>query len=89
MTREELKKHCKKQIECCEMWAIAKGEEPSGKIYEEHKLILELLEQDPCDDAVSRRAVIDEIFESRKNFNNEFDQGFFADKIRALPPVNP
>lgn len=47
MTREELKAHCEKQIEACEMWAISKGEKPSGKIYEEHKLILELLEQEP------------------------------------------
>ena len=46
MTREELKEHCLKQIEMCEFWAISKGEEPSGKIYEEHKLILELLEQE-------------------------------------------
>lgn len=47
MTREELKAHCEKQIEMCEFWAISKGEKPSGKIYEEHKLILELLEQEP------------------------------------------
>ena len=47
MTREELKKHCQKQIEGCEMWAKYKCEEPHGKIYEEHKLILELLEQEP------------------------------------------
>lgn len=47
MTREELKAHCKKQVEMCEMWAKAKGEQPCGRIYEEHKLILELLEQDP------------------------------------------
>lgn len=47
MTREELKEHCKKQVEMCEMWAIAKGEKPHGRIYEEHKLILELLEQEP------------------------------------------
>ena len=47
MTREELKKHCEKQIEMCEFWAIGKGEKPSGKVYEEHKLILELLEQEP------------------------------------------
>ena len=46
MTREELKAHCEKQIEMCEFWAIGKGEKPSGKIYEEHKLILELLEQE-------------------------------------------
>ena len=47
MTREELKAHCEKQVELCEMWAISRGEKPSGKIYEEHKLILELLEQEP------------------------------------------
>ena len=47
MTREELKEHCEKQIEMCEFWAIGKGEKPSGKVYEEHKLILELLEQEP------------------------------------------
>lgn len=46
MTREELKAHCLKQIEGCEMWARLKGEEPRGKVYEEHKLILELLEHE-------------------------------------------
>ena len=45
MTRKELKEHCEKQIEMCEIWAISRGEEPGGKIYEEHKMILELLEQ--------------------------------------------
>ena len=45
--------------------------------------------QQVCDDAISRQAVLDVVFESRKNFNNEFDQGFFADKIRDLPPVTP
>jgi len=50
MTRAELKLHCEKQVEACEEWASYKGEEPHGKIYEEHKLILELLEQtSPCD----------------------------------------
>lgn len=47
MTREELKEHCERQIEYCEIWARCKGEEPHGKIYEEHKLILALLEQGP------------------------------------------
>ena len=47
MTKEELKKHCLKQVEACEMWAKHNGEEPHGKVYEEHKLILELLEQEP------------------------------------------
>ena len=47
MTREELKRHCLKLIESCERWARLSGQEPYGKIYEEHKLILELLEQKP------------------------------------------
>ncbi len=55
MTREELKRHCEKQIESCEMWARCKGEEPHGNIYEEHKLILELLEQEPRWIPVSER----------------------------------
>lgn len=46
MTREELKNHCKEQVEKCEKLAKYKGEEPYGKIYEEHKLVLELLEQE-------------------------------------------
>ena len=45
MTRKELKEHCEKQIEMQEIWAIGRGEELGGKIYEEHKMILELLEQ--------------------------------------------
>ena len=54
MTREELKEHCEKQIEMCEFWAIGKGEKPSGKVYEEHKLILELLEQEPVIDKINK-----------------------------------
>ncbi len=45
MTKEELKQHCEKQVKMCEEWAKGNGREPSGKIYEEHKLILELLEE--------------------------------------------
>lgn len=44
MTREELKQHCEKQVKQCEMWAEYKHEVPGGKVYEEHKLILELLD---------------------------------------------
>lgn len=59
MTREELKVHCEKQIEQCQMWAKHNGEEPSGKVYEEHKLILELLEQESILDNI--RSEIDGI----------------------------
>lgn len=55
MTREELKEHCKNQIKMCDIWAIRKSEEPHGKIYEEHKLILKLLEREPRWIPVSER----------------------------------
>jgi hypothetical protein len=32
MTKEELKEHCERQIECCEMWARQCGGKPHGKI---------------------------------------------------------
>lgn len=49
MTREELKTICERRIKECETWAEHNGEKPSGRIYEENKLILELLEQEPCE----------------------------------------
>lgn len=90
MTREELKEHCKKTVEQCEMWAIHRGEEPSGKVYEEHKLILNILEQEPCDDAISREAVIAEI---DKWYDNNRGIDAIEDLIIAinykLPSVQP
>ena len=59
MTREELRKHCEKEIRICEFWAHGRAEElNNNKIYQEHKLILELLERQPCEDAISRQAAI-------------------------------
>lgn len=93
MTREELKRHCKKQVENCEMWAKCKGEEPHGKVYEEHKLILELLEQEPCEDAISRQAVIngiDNYIEKVQSTGAKDDFISFEELVvKALPPVTP
>lgn len=69
MTREELKAHCLRQVEGCEMWAKCKGEEPHGRIYEEHKLILELLEQE----TVSKEVYDHEYF-LRKEFELKIDE---------------
>lgn len=95
MTREELKKHCQKQIDNCEMWAKVKGEEPSGKVYEEHKLILELLEQEPCEDAISREEAVTEINKYHMTSGvthqcvwNEC-VGVIAKTIQELSPVTP
>lgn len=94
MTREELKEHCLKEIEMCELWAIGKGEKPSGKIYEEHKLILELLEQEPCEDAISRKAVLNYLdkmpseltSDGRRMVRRRTLEEYISD---TLPPVNP
>ncbi len=55
MTREELKEHCLKEIKLCEIWARLKGKETHRKLYEEHNLILELLEHEPRWIPVSER----------------------------------
>ena len=118
MTREELKAHCKRQIEGREMWAKHRGEEPSGKVYEEHKFILELLEQESydkyikeidhlrkyiskletqimeqqlCEDAISRQAVLDQTYLWSKDeflrVTNPFD--YLRKRINSLSPVTP
>lgn len=46
MTRDELKAHALRQVEYCEEMARLRGDEPHRKSYEEHKLILELLENE-------------------------------------------
>ena len=45
MTREELRKHCERQIRVCETWSKATGV-PKGKVYDEYRLILELLDNE-------------------------------------------
>lgn len=89
MTREELKEHCKKQIEMCEFWAKAKGENPCGKVYEEHKMILELLEQEPCEDAVSR-AELKKWLDINFSFGGALRKLELFDRLdRDLPSVTP
>ena len=92
MTREELKEHCLKQIESCEMWAKFHGEEPHGKVYEEHKLILELLEQESCD-AISRQAVLDGLGSIAKVKAKSDAQKSLMGRVmffvEQLPPVTP
>jgi len=100
MTREELKEHCKKQIEMCEMWAKAKGENPSSKIYEEHKMILELLEQEPSGDAISRQSAISLASDLKQDLPDDehmadmvmaHNEGIleYQTQLSLLPAVNP
>lgn len=101
MTKEELREHCEKQVKMCEEWAKGNDREPSGKIYEEHKLILDLikaLEQDGTDmnvgaidsDCVSRQAVLD----MAKSYNTDGWDSYTplvvdVEDIEELPPVTP
>ena len=96
MTREELKEHCKKQIEMCEFWAKSRGEEPCGKPYEEHKMVLELLEQQSSEDAISRQAVdtlVDElaraISDERCCISRGRSTAIIMQDILDLPPITP
>ncbi len=60
MTREELKAHCERQIAKCEaIYAEDDKMLNSNRLYQEHKLILELLEQESVLDKI--RAEIEQL----------------------------
>lgn len=59
MTREELKNHCLRTVQRCEEQAEWNREAPHSKVYQEHKLVLELLEQE--DTLGKIKAEIDEL----------------------------
>lgn len=80
MTRNELKEHCERQIRECERYAEAKGEKPSGKVYEEHILILSLLEPVPCEYCVARKEFVEAVLDTLRNMENAFD---VLDKLDA------
>lgn len=48
---------------------------------------IKALEQEPCEDAVSRQTVLDEI----SDYNNDIDYttNELYDRIKRMPPVNP
>ena len=99
MTREERNTKLKHFITCLKCGVSGKVCDDNcpvqyeagnmGEIIENLEAISKALEQEPCEDCISRREAINVVFCSRGNFKNEFDQGFFADKILDLPPVQP
>ena len=92
MTKEELREHCEKQVKMCEEWAKGNDREPNGKIYEEHKLILDLIkaaEQQSCDDCVSRKAVVDFLKNHAKTYDDKrVRMGFLAGSSLVNNPDN-
>ncbi len=98
MTKEELREHCEKQVKYCEMWAENRGQKPSGKIYEEHKLILDLikaLKQQTSDDCVSRAELLkkyeDRFIELQKARQQDKQLGvnWCINTLKDTPPVAP
>lgn len=93
MTKEELKEHCKRQVECCEMWARNNGGEPHGKVYEEHKLILDLINtlEQSGEDCVSRAEVLKmiEAIQDAGGFigYNTYSEALY--QVNNMPPVTP
>ena len=96
MTVEELKQHCVRQITEFERIKEIMPVTPNGyKHYEEHKMVLQLieaLEQQPCEDCISRQAVHDLIAELLSDYLHDEDREKIEEldvKIEDLPPVTP
>ena len=96
MTIEELKEHCVRQITEFERIKEIMPVTPNGyKRYEEHKIVLQLieaLEQEPCDDCISRQAAIDafERFIHELGIEDEpYNYGEMALSVQNVPPVTP
>lgn len=92
MTKEELKEHCKRQVECCEMWARNNGGEPHGKVYEEHKLVLDLINtlEQSGEDCVSREQALLALTGTNLGEKSADELiALFDKRMRALPPVTP
>ena len=62
---------------------------------EAYKMAISALEQEPCDDAISREAVLDRIKESVATYGNQYTAdmlnmwGLFTQFIKEMPPVTP
>ena len=75
MTTEEVRDHCEKQIKMCEKWAKVKGEELGGKVYKEHKLILELLDHESILDKIRAEIIDTGAYEQEVHGKTEFLKG--------------
>lgn len=51
--------------------------------------IIELLEQEPCEDAISRESVIEYIEGSEADLGHDSENELVCQDIKAFPPVNP
>ena len=54
-----------------------------------HKMAIEALQKEPCEDAISRQAVLAIAGDSCLDLDSYEDTREFCDEIKALPPVTP
>lgn len=91
LTLEDLKNHCIKTIEVCELFRkLPNVVITDDRRYQEHKMILELIEeheQRQSTDAVSREAVIKLYEKFRPSLATHVTE--FGDALKALTPVTP
>jgi hypothetical protein len=93
MTREELREHCERQIQQFERVEKIMPVTPNDwKRYEEHKLILELLEQEPILDKIRAEIKSYGGFELGEGFRDGYNTAMvrvlnILDKYRAESEV--
>lgn len=84
MTREE----AIRRIECCRNFLANNYSDMGEPNFTAFNMAIQALEQEPCDDVISRQAVNEIINDIRDCISVE---GYCAilERIKKLPPVNP
>ena len=79
-------------LDCYDMDYVY-SKEYSHKFNEARNMVIKAVEQEPCDDAISRLAALKELKESAEHHANDSREEALLrrdrDIIRALPPVRP
>ena len=103
MTREEAAKMLRREIEClshskCEDCILEKACDPmrtplDSEYIEAFEIAIKALEQEPCEDAISRQVVLEAIEDDKSEryscFASNNDAECFKQIIRELPSVSP
>ncbi len=86
MTREELKAHCERVVRNCESLACNKYEGlDNNKVYQEHKLILELLDHESREIAISKQLIKEQMLK----YGFHSDDMTVTEFVEDLPLLQP
>ena len=67
----------------CDGWTV------TTDAYKSLQFAIQALEQEPCEDAISRRAVLEYIEGSEAELGHSSENELVCQDIKELPPVNP